>query len=457
MSTRSGNAKFQWPVVALDAALILLSIEFAAWLRPRLGFVEPVLPGLIEQLRLPLVLLWVVAIWACGGYRVREFGSGTREYRRVMLGSAALIGGLGVVLYLTETELSRAFYLVMAVMGPGCLVLGRFLARRVLHRLHTRDRLTTNVMVVGPVERTAELRRNLEQEPWLGLKVTVETQLDADRPEPAQLLPIVKEHDIDLILFTDGSVPDSTDFRRHIWAFEGQRVQLAVMPSLVDVTADRVRLRPVAGLPIVYVEGSRSQQALSSGKRVFDVIFASLALILLSPVLLLVGATVHASGGPALFSQVRIGRNGRRFKIYKFRTMRPGTEHELAGASDGDYADKLFKLRDDPRVTRIGRFLRRYSVDELPQLLNIVRGDMSLVGPRPPLPGEVDHYNRDELRRLRVRPGLTGLWQVSGRSNLDWAQTIRLDLYYIDNWSVLQDLAIIARTVKAVVTSEGAY
>jgi lipopolysaccharide/colanic/teichoic acid biosynthesis glycosyltransferase len=177
------------------------------------------------------------------------------------------------------------------------------------------------------------------------------------------------------------------------------------------------------------------------------------------PVLLIIGAFVRmTSNGPALFRQVRIGRNGQEFHMVKFRTMYPGSERMMGVmASSNENDGLLFKMKDDPRVTPVGRFLRKYSLDELPQLFNVVSGAMSLVGPRPPLRSEVDRYPDDFRRRLVVKPGMTGLWQVSGRSDLPWDEVMRLDLHYVDNWSLSLDLVILMRTVTAVIRSSGAY
>ena len=218
-------------------------------------------------------------------------------------------------------------------------------------------------------------------------------------------------------------------------------------------------MRPVAGLPLLHLEEPQAGEAGGLSKRLFDVVLAGLALVLLSPVLLVVAALVKLhDGGPVLFRQPRIGREGETFQMLKFRSMVVDAEARLAALRDQNEFDSvLFKMKEDPRITPLGRVLRRYSIDELPQLVNVLRGEMSLVGPRPPLSSEVDRYADDVHRRLLVRPGLTGLWQVSGRSGLSWDESVRLDLYYVDNWSMTSDLVIIAKTVRAVVGSSGAY
>ncbi len=234
---------------------------------------------------------------------------------------------------------------------------------------------------------------------------------------------------------------------------------MIVAPSVSDVSSERVRVRPVGGLPLIHIDPPRVTDAARWGKRLFDIVGASLMLLVLAPAFLLSAAAVKLHDrGPVLFRQTRVGRNGERFACLKFRTMVVDAEGLLAQlhAFTG-YSKGLFKMHDDPRITKPGRLLRRFSIDELPQLVNVLRGEMSLVGPRPPLPLEAEKYDDRDARRLRVRPGLTGLWQVSGRSDLSWDEAIRLDLYYVDNWSALQDLSILTKTVSAVLRPSGAY
>jgi exopolysaccharide biosynthesis polyprenyl glycosylphosphotransferase len=236
-------------------------------------------------------------------------------------------------------------------------------------------------------------------------------------------------------------------------------VRAIIVPSLTDVSSERLKVRPVAGLPLVHVDAPRTVQASHWAKRVFDILGSAGAMLLISPLLLATAVWIKFhDGGPVLFRQTRIGRDGRPFSCYKFRSMVTDAEQlRIDLETNHERSSVMFKMVDDPRVTRPGRLIRRLSIDELPQLWNVLRGQMSLVGPRPPLPHEVARYSTDMSRRLRVRPGLTGLWQVSGRSDLSWDETVRLDLYYVDNWSMVQDLNILARTVSAVLSSRGAY
>jgi len=227
----------------------------------------------------------------------------------------------------------------------------------------------------------------------------------------------------------------------------------------MEVAGPRLSIRPAAGLSLLHVERPVSRGGRMVMKALFDRVVGTLLILCGLPVLTLVGVLVKASSpGPILFQQKRIGARGEPFDMLKFRTMVVGAEAHLDSLVEGhDGNEVLFKKRDDPRVTKVGRVLRRYSLDELPQLFNVLRGGMSLVGPRPPLPSEVEKYESDAVRRLRVKPGMTGLWQVSGRSNLSWEESLRLDLRYVDNWSLVLDLQILWRTARAVLGGNGAY
>ena len=330
--------------------------------------------------------------------------------------------------------------------------------------------LTVGVIIAGSPAHVDEVAAVLARESWLGYRV-IGALTPAHHREPTTRggIPVlgdsneatsaVLQHEADVVFFAGGALASATQMRRIAWDLEHHDVQVVVAPSVTDVSAERVRIRPVGGLPLMHIDPPRATDASRWGKRLFDVLGAAGLLVLTAPLFLLAAAAIRLhDGGPALFRQTRVGRHGREFGCLKFRSMVVDAEDRLAGLQDGTDRDGvLFKLQDDPRITRPGRWLRRFSVDELPQLLNVLRGDMSLVGPRPALPSEVADYDGDVGRRMHVRPGMTGLWQVSGRSDLSWAETVRLDLYYVDNFSMLQDLSILARTVRAVVGSRGAY
>jgi len=270
---------------------------------------------------------------------------------------------------------------------------------------------------------------------------------------------LVKSNAAPAVVFAEGSFESPSNFRRLAWELEQSRVQMILAPTLADVSADRLDFRPIAGLPLVNVARPTAAKSLRWVKRCVDVIGSAFFLLMASHILLAAMIAIKLEdGGPIFFKQRRVGLNGEEFDCLKLRSMCVDAEARLAelqAANEG--TGYLFKMKDDPRITRTGKIIRRFSVDELPQLWNVFRGDMSLVGPRPALPKEVAQYDSDTRRRLRVRPGLTGLWQVSGRSRLSAEDSQRLDLYYVDNWSVGQDVSILLRTAKAVVGSDGAY
>ncbi|WP_172191658.1 sugar transferase [Actinomyces faecalis] len=455
--------------VILDTLVILLTTVVAQDLRSRLTFIADgyVLDHTLDSLRIPLVIGWIAVIAAFGGYSTRDLEAGTSSYRRVFNASLATSCLMTMLLFFGQVPMSRSYVLILTVLGPALLVLERSLLRRAVHAFYRRDLGARRAIIVGHGPVSAALIRRVREGKWMGLNpvamiyASPEEAAALDLPlanASAGLLPLAEEYAADLILFADGSAPSTTDFRRYLWQFERHHTELAVVSSIVDVASDRVRTRPVAGTQIVYVEDPRSAGALSWSKRAFDIITATLMLVMSSPIMIVTALLVRHDGGPALFRQTRTGRNGKPFQMLKFRSMVVDAEQRLQSVKDTPQTNKvMFKRADDPRITKVGAVIRRYSIDELPQLINVIRGEMSLIGPRPPLPREVALYTDDEWRRLRVRPGLTGLWQISGRSDLSWDETIRLDLYYIDNWSVLQDLSILLQTVKAVFTGRGAY
>ncbi|WP_342746411.1 sugar transferase [Streptomyces monashensis] len=278
--------------------------------------------------------------------------------------------------------------------------------------------------------------------------------------DAAAVLGAVDELAADLTFVAVSRPMSGERLRRLSWALHDRGCPLVVLPGIVDVARRRLRATSAAGLTMLQIGAPPLRHDVPAlFKAVVDRVGALLLIVLLSPLLLLVGLSVRlGSPGPALYRQTRVGRHNRHFSMVKFRTMVVGADRlrsQLEEANEND--GHMFKMRRDPRVTPVGRFLRRYSLDELPQLLNVLLGHMSLVGPRPPLPEEVDKYNLVERRRLTVKPGLTGLWQVSGRANLSWNETVALDLRYIDNWSLAGDVTVMARTVRAVLNGQGAY
>jgi len=324
------------------------------------------------------------------------------------------------------------------------------------------------VVVVGLERSVAELIRTVRREPHAGLEM-VGVCIDTPRGDTVEGVPVLGNSDnivdvlvrtgADTVAVTAWSDVSQTDLRRLSWDLEGTGVSLLVAPRLTDVSGPRIHIRPVAGLPLLNVEEPEFSGVRRIVKGSLDRVLGLIAVLLLSPVFIATALAVKlTSRGPVFFRQVRIGRHGEPFVIHKFRSMYVDAEERLAELGEQNESDGLlFKMKDDPRVTPVGRFIRRYSIDEFPQFLDVIRGRMSLVGPRPPLPTEVARYPLDVRRRLIVKPGITGLWQVSGRSNLSWDDSVRLDLLYVENWSLALDITIMMKTVLAVMRRDGAY
>jgi exopolysaccharide biosynthesis polyprenyl glycosylphosphotransferase len=413
--------------------------------------------------------VWLLSCASTRSYELRFLGTGSEEFRRVFDAGVRLLAAVALVSLALKFDPARSYVLIAF---PVTVVLGlllRYAARQLLHRLRASGRCLHRVVVVGRERSCAELVRQLRREPFAGFSV-VGACIDRSQGPSVEGVPVVgtsssviealKRTEADTVAVGAWSDFSQADLRRLSWELEGSGISLVVAPSLTDIAGPRIHIRPVAGLPLLHVE----QPEFSGGRRLLkgstDRCAALLVLLLGSPVLLgLAAAVAVTSRGGALFRQTRVGVDGRTFTMYKFRSMYPDAEARLGALQDrNENADGLlFKMRDDPRVTPVGKWLRRFSLDEVPQLLNVVKGDMSLVGPRPPLPREVAQYGADVRRRLLVRPGLTGLWQISGRSDLSWEESVRLDLHYVENWSLALDAMIVWKTVFAVLQRRGAY
>ncbi|MEU3454314.1 sugar transferase [Micromonospora sp. NPDC006766] len=452
-------------LVGLASAAVALVVRFGS---------SAVEPNNRDHLWVTIALpfAWMVALAIGRAYESRHLFVGNDEYARVFQSCLALTATLAFASFVVDFRLARG-YLIIAI--PLLVVAGvamRYLLRQHLHRSWARGERLHRVILVGPEAAVAEMAKRLRRERYHGLGV-----VGACLPQPivqghgTGLPPILGSFEevaaavarvaADTVVVLSCSEIAGTALRRLGWQLERDDVDLIVASNLVDVAGDRTTVRPVDGLPMLHVEHPRLKGGRRVVKAVFDRVSALVLLILAAPMLLAIALLVRvapAAGGPAVFRQVRVGKNGRPFTIYKFRTMYVDAEERLAELLDRNETDgELFKMRHDPRVTPVGRWLRRLSLDEVPQLVNVLKGDMSLVGPRPPLPREVANYPADMRRRLVVKPGLTGLWQVSGRSDLSWEESIRLDLSYVENWSLTMDLAILARTLSAVVRRSGAY
>ena len=445
-----------------------------------------------DEMRLTYVLLtmlaplvWVVAVAAQRGYERRFLGTGPGEYRRLADATLLVFAGAAGLSFSLKGDLSRGYVVISLPLVLGLSFVGRRQLRSWLFRRRLAGQGMQRVLVVGRSDAVSHLVEQFDREPWHGLAAVAacvipdvnylpaqsrETMADGDREllkrpsrpvagDAESIMDAVKDLDIEVVAVASNPDLSGNALRRLAWLLEERRVELIVSPGIVEVAGPRLSIRPVAGLSLLHLERPATKGGRVLMKTVLDRTIALGLLIAGAPVLLVTAVAVKiTSPGPVLFRQTRIGVEGRPFQMLKFRSMVVDAEARRSQLVDlNEDEGQKFKIRRDPRVTRLGAWLRRFSVDELPQLWNVARGDMALVGPRPPLPDEVARYDNDATRRLRVRPGLTGLWQVSGRSDLSWEESLRLDLRYVDNWSFVMDMSILWRTWRAVISRRGAY
>jgi exopolysaccharide biosynthesis polyprenyl glycosylphosphotransferase len=423
----------------------------------------------------------IAAVWltALAVFRTRDchvVGSGVLEYKRVLNATATAYGLLAIAFLLMQVQHSRAYFIVALPLGAGGLLLGRWTWRRWLRSQRAFGHYLSRALIVGSRSDVEYVAGQVAHDHGTGY-VVVGAVSDGAEPDDVVVdgrrIPVIAHGEggaravaaaathcqADAVIVSGPFGSGDEDVRQLSWSLEGTAIELVLSSRLTDVAGPRIHFRPVEGLPLLHVEIPTFDGWRHVLKRTFDIVFATAALVLLAPVLLVIAVAVHLhDGGPVVFRQTRCGRNGRTFQMLKFRSMTPTAERDLAGLLDrNEGTGLLFKIRNDPRVTTVGRVLREHSLDELPQFWNILKGDMSVVGPRPPLVCEVEAYDEPVRRRLMIKPGLTGMWQISGRSDLSWEESVRLDLYYVENWSLTGDLMIVWRTVRAVVRPRGAY
>ncbi len=417
-----------------------------------------------------VIAIWFTALTVTDTRDPRVIGAGPSEYKRIINATVMTFASLAFVGYMFQRVAPRSYVLLAIGLGTVLLMLSRWSWRQWLYVNRQNGRMTTNAVAVGSEFALLELIQNLHSAPYAGYRIVGVCPTSPMASGFLSGIPVlgdvsdVVESTIEagaiviIVAASDAAHPDMV--RRLGWELEGHDIDLILAPALANIAGPRVHIRPVAGLPLLHVERPAYQSAQRWSKNLFDRLGAAFLIICGSLIMIPAAFAVKVtSRGPIIFRQERAGRDGEVFEMFKFRTMVDGAD-DLIGQLDltADAGnDFMFKIKDDPRITKVGKFLRRYSIDELPQLFNVFRGDMSLVGPRPPLLREVSGYHVDARRRLLVRPGVTGLWQVSGRSDLNWEETIRLDLYYVENWSLVGDLVILWRTARAVLSSRGAY
>lgn len=457
-------------LIGLTAASIALAVRFG-----------PAADGTYKYdyifVTLAVPFVWVASLTANRAYEFRRLFVGNDEYDRVLRSGLLLVATCAIGAFSVRYELARGYLVIAVLLATALGVAGRYVVRQNLHRQWGRGERLTRVVLVGHEQAVVETTRRLRRERYHGLGVvgaclpTTAAGLAApyrgDHALPLvygdfdQVAEAVVMAQADTVIVLSCPEIDGAAVRRLAWQLERDDIDLIVASSLLDVAGDRTTIRPVDGLPLLHIEHPRLKGVRRVVKAVVDRISALLLLIPASLPLAAIALAVRfapRSRGPVIFTQQRIGRGGQPFAMYKFRTMYVDAESRLAELRHlNETGGTLFKMRSDPRVTPVGRFLRRWSLDELPQLFNVLKGDMSLVGPRPPLASEVAQYPADMRRRLVVKPGLTGLWQVSGRSDLSWEDSVRLDVSYVENWSLTMDLAIMAKTLVAVLRRSGAY
>lgn len=460
-----------------DTVIVVLSVVLAHIVR--FGH-ESLLAAQIDALNYTLISIGLAAAWLVSlrMFRTRSrrvIGSGYDEYQRIVSATLWLFGFIAIAALVFNMELARGYLAIALPVGLFGLLVSRWLWRKVVARKRRRGEFATSVLVVGGARAVRHLGSSFERKFTDGFRVVgvcvprysgvVGEAIDVDGRD----VPIFgDEHSIvealvasgaDTVAVTATETLGPEGIKDLVWQLEPLDADLVVATGVVDVAGPRLEMRPVAGLPLIHVEKPSYHGAKRSGERVFDLVFSSLALLALGPVFAVVAVLIKLDNkGPVFYKAERIGLDGEPFGMIKFRSMVTKADalvESLLVQNEG--AGLLFKMRDDPRVTRVGKVLRRYSIDELPQFINVLRGEMSVVGPRPPLRREAENYDGRVKRRLLVRPGVTGLWQVSGRSDLSWDESVRLDLSYVENWSMISDVLIIGKTVKAVLASEGAY
>ncbi|GMA40705.1 sugar transferase [Mobilicoccus caccae] len=467
-TTPAWVSKYLVRVVSLDVLVGVVAALLASLLR----FGEA-LTWQYVLLSLFIPPMWVLALGLSNAYERRFLGVAVEEYRSVTRAVVGVLAVLAVSAFILNVLLARLYVLILLpVLLLGGL-LARFVTRRWLLAGRARGDLMQRTVVVGRADAVGALVRSVKSEPSQGLMpvAVCASGLDGDwnmssdiegvpvSGRPRDAVAVADRMGADVVAVASHPDLAGKALRRLAWALEERGVELIVSPGLLDVAGPRLSIRPSSDLSLLHIERPAAGRRSVILKQLMDRTLAALLVLALSPILIVTALAIRFTDpGPILFRQKRVGIRGELFDIYKFRTMVVDAEAKLAALQARSQGNGvLFKMQNDPRVTKVGAILRRYSIDELPQLFNVILGDMSLVGPRPPLPAEVAEYEPDALRRLHVRPGMTGLWQVSGRSDLSWEESLRLDLRYVDNWSPIGDLRILLRTFQAVTRGSGAY
>ncbi|MFC6234911.1 sugar transferase [Leucobacter soli] len=419
-----------------------------------------------------LALVWLGLLAAIHSREPSCLGTGTAEYRRVANATGLAFGVIAFSILMVPTPGGRSALVAALAAGMPALLLSRWIWRHWLHRQRLAGSCSSRTLVVGHRDDVAYVIRTLDQGGENGFQVVGTTLFDdsgasisvGESTFPAlgdsrSVARAAQRSGADTIMVASRPEGVPSFVRELSWELEGTAIELVLSNRVTDVVGPRLSLRPIDGLPLLHIGIPSYEGGHHLLKRGLDLLVAFCGVAVTALIAPIVALLVLAeSRGPVFFAQQRVGRDGRTFTMYKFRTMVPDAEARLADLiAENEGAGPLFKMKSDPRVTRVGAVLRKFSIDEFPQFWNVLRGDMSVVGPRPPLPSEVTAYDGAVVRRLYVKPGITGPWQVSGRSDLSWNESVRLDLSYVENWSVMNDLQIMWRTARVMLGRQGAY
>ncbi len=445
-------------VIAMTAATI-----FHHSLPSELAISSPTRLLMVGSASLPV---WMAFLAHYRLYNDHYVSSRLLEFRRVVHAAGASVMTTAAVASMTKVYIPRSWLVLTFALGVLALSLTRDIARRTMDSLRSRGRLQHSVVIIGANEQGRDLARMMSEA--RAPRHRVVGFIDDDLPTGGTVdgLPVLggvasaaetlRHHGIDSVLIAATPL-DLQASSRLAFDLTAADLHVQICTGLCDVAPERLTIDRVGRIPMLYVEPVRLGGWRGIAKRIFDVVLASISLIIAAPVLAVAALAIKIdSPGPVLFRQRRVGLDGHSFEILKLRSMVRDAEARIAHVWDKNEVDgPLFKMRDDPRITRVGRVLRMLSIDEIPQLWNVVRGEMSLVGPRPALPSEVEGWSSELHDRLAVRPGITGMWQVNGRSDASFEEYTRLDLYYVHNWSLLIDLVMLAKTIPAVLSRRG--
>ncbi len=469
--------KFHRPFLAVvDFCLSVLAFLVAWYIRYELQWYRIVDPASYTGFQFYLEVgvlagvMMIIALYLEGVYRIPRGTSFLNEFYRLVTATSVVTIILMVGNYMFQPAYhSRLVYGIAGFLILIFLTISRIANRQVVAWLRRRGIGTRHVLIVGAGEVSRMILRVLLAKPDLGFVVVGFLDDNPDKGEKdlgpftalgslTNLSQVVSDYSVDEVIIT---LP--WQYHRRIMSVLNQcerlGVRARVVPDVLQLSLDQVDVEVLDGIPLLGTKPVSISGPRSAIKRIIDLVITIVGMVIILPIMALIAIAIKLdSPGPAIFVQKRIGRDGNSFNTYKFRSMVPDAESMLKDLSDYNEADgPLFKIKDDPRLTRTGRWIRRLSLDELPQVYNVLRGEMSLVGPRPGLPEEVDAYEPWHRKRLEVKPGLTGMWQVSGRSNLSFDEMVMLDIYYVENWSPFLDFSIMLRTIPKVLSGEGAY